>query len=133
MAWELPASPTCQPNGPASTRCSALLRSSGMFETNALARPSRKDMRRPAAEGSRKKLLIMTPEFRIGSSANQSCMSFRYSLVVEYIVPTVRPIKPFTVCASTAWMPALTGKLHRKSQEPKHRGWPNTAAIAILR
>src|ERR1700688_2334819 len=28
MGWELPASPTCQPNGPASTRCSALLRSS---------------------------------------------------------------------------------------------------------
>ena len=26
MAWELPASPTCQPNGPASTTCSALLR-----------------------------------------------------------------------------------------------------------
>jgi hypothetical protein len=34
MAWELPASPTCQPNGPASTKCSALLRNSGMFETS---------------------------------------------------------------------------------------------------
>src|SRR5262249_43716656 len=33
MAWELPASPTCRPNGPASTRCSALLRNSGIFET----------------------------------------------------------------------------------------------------
>jgi hypothetical protein len=34
MGWELPASPTCQPNGPASTRCSALLRSTGMSETS---------------------------------------------------------------------------------------------------
>ena len=44
MGWELPASPTCQPNGPASTRCSALLRSSGMFESSGAAvAPFRKD------------------------------------------------------------------------------------------
>ena len=43
--WELPASATCQPNGPASTRCSALLRSAAMFETKALARPSRHSAR----------------------------------------------------------------------------------------
>jgi hypothetical protein len=34
MGWDFTASPTCQPNGPASTRCSVLLRSSGMFGTS---------------------------------------------------------------------------------------------------
>ena len=53
MGWELPASPTCQPNGPASTRCSALLRSSGMFETSLWARPSIPQEYAASCSGSR--------------------------------------------------------------------------------
>ena len=56
MAWELPASPTCQPNGPASTRCSALLRSSGMFETSL--------WRRVAFRKDNPRVLPAPPEFR---------------------------------------------------------------------
>ena len=50
MGWELPASPTCQPNGPASTRCSALPRSSGNVRnegSGGAVAPFRKDVRRP--------------------------------------------------------------------------------------
>src|SRR5712692_2684578 len=58
MAWEWPASATCLPNGPGSTRCSDFLRGSSAFEPrlcargslfpgNGISRPETKPPKRP--------------------------------------------------------------------------------------